>query len=110
VEATGWTPKASTRDATRDALCTAARKARAGVYPWATAVAAIEQAARDAYQQRERQFDEAEFERLVDLAIEIALGLSEAELTRFGIYTGDDLAGARANGFTKRLEQKQSDA
>lgn len=104
VEATGWT--GDTRNAVRDALCTAARKARAGVYPWAVAVAAIEAAARDAYQQRGRQFDEGEFARLCNFAIEAALSLSEAELKRYGIYGGDSGGCALVDGFRTRLEQK----
>lgn len=107
VEATGWT--GDTRNATRDALCTAARKARAGAYPWATAVAAIEQAAREAYAERGKPFDGAEFGRLADFAIEAALAMPEAELARYGIYNGDELAGARVDGFADRLKEKQSE-
>lgn len=107
VEATGWT--GDTRNTTRDALCTAARKARAGVYPWATAVAAIEQAAREAYAERGMGFDDAEFGRLADFAIEAALAMSEAEIARHGIYDGGELAGAQADGFARRLEETTSE-
>lgn len=75
----GWT-----RNAYHRALYIAARKARAGCYPWATAVAQIEAAASDAYRQRGRELDLQEFSRSVEHAITQALGMTDSELTDWG--------------------------
>lgn len=63
---------AETRNAAFDALHEAARCARVGWYPWATAVAEIASAARDSYAQRGLAFDEAEFKRSVRSAVHAA--------------------------------------
>ena len=90
-----------TRPAYHRALWIAARKARAGCYPWARAVAEIEHAARQAYSDRGSSFDEYDFARSVEHAITEALDLTDAALKSWG---GDDRDvdgwGPRVNGGT----------
>lgn len=71
----------STRNATRDALCWAAREARTGDYPWSTAVERIEVAARDAYTKRAKPFDPIDFQGLCRYAVREALAENCDELT-----------------------------
>jgi hypothetical protein len=63
---------ADTRNAAFDALHEAARMARVGWYPWATAIAEIEAAARDSYSKRDSRFDESDFARSVRYAVDAA--------------------------------------
>jgi hypothetical protein len=77
-EATG---EGATYPATHRALWIAARKARAGCYPWSTAVDAIRQAASDAYAERGRVLDEYEFGRSMEHAVAQAMDMMESELT-----------------------------
>ena len=72
----------STRNAAFDALHEAARWARIGWYPWATAEAEIEAAARDSYMQRGTTFDENDFARSVRTAVEAANAEDMADLER----------------------------
>ncbi|PIJ35211.1 hypothetical protein BMW24_008790 [Mycobacterium heckeshornense] len=71
---------AETRNAAFDALHEAARWARVGWYPWATAVAEIEAAARDSYAQRDSRFDEADFARSARYAVDAANAEDLADL------------------------------
>lgn len=79
----GWT-----RNAYHRALFVAARKARAGCYPWVTAVAAIEAAAIGAYRQRGTVFDASDFSRSVEHAVRQALAMDESELAVWGSEDG----------------------
>ncbi len=96
-EATG---DAETRNAVHRALFIAARKARAGCYPWPRAVAEIERAARDVYAERGRQLDEYEFARSLEHAVTEAMDLTADELARWGPPPSMDLSGWQA-----RVEQ-----
>lgn len=71
----GWT-----RNAYHRALFIAARRARVGCYPWATAVEAIYAAAIDAYRARDRTMEVHDFSRSVRHAVGMALDMSVAEL------------------------------
>lgn len=80
----------ATRNPAHQALWIAARKARAGCYPWARALGQIEAAARDGYAARGKPFDEFEFSRSVEHAITEALDMTDAECTRWaGDYMGE---------------------
>lgn len=58
-----------TRNAIRDALCLAAREARAGSYPWTVAIQRIETAAQESYTRRGEPLDTSDFRRLCVYAV-----------------------------------------
>jgi hypothetical protein len=89
------TGEGETRPAYHRALWIAARKARAGCYPWERARDEIERAARDVYSLRGMAFDEYDFARSVEHAITEALDLTEDALKSWG---SDD----RADGWRPR--------
>lgn len=89
------TGEGETRPAYHRALWIAARKARAGCYPWERARDEIERAARDVYSLRGMAFDEYDFARSVEHAITGALDLTEDALKSWG---SDD----RADGWRPR--------
>lgn len=109
VEETGITGR-DTRNATQRALSVAAKKARAGVYPWRTAKAAIKAAAEETRREIGKSFDEADFEHCAVDAIRYAMALTEAEIAGWGVHNGGELAGARVvDGFADRLKEKQDE-
>jgi hypothetical protein len=69
-----------TRNAFHKALWIAARKARAGCYPWRVARDAIEAAAVAAYAERGRGLDADDFNRSVEHAVTDALDMTAAEI------------------------------
>lgn len=71
-----------TRNAAFDALHEAARMARVGWYPWATARDEIESAARESYTARGGAFDEGEFVRSARRAVAQAMAEPLAELQK----------------------------
>ena len=73
-----------TRPATHRALFIAARKARAGCYPWDRARDEIERAAREAYAERGGVLDEYDFARSVEHAVTQAMDLTADELRAWG--------------------------
>ena len=78
------TGEGQTRPAYHRALWIAARKARAGCYPWAAALAEIEAAARASYAERGKPFDEYEFGRSIEHAVTDAVDLTEDALKPWG--------------------------
>ena len=74
----------ATRNPYHRALWIAARKARAGCYPWVWAVEQIEAAAREGYEARGESFDDYEFARSVEHAVAEALDLTPAETVLWG--------------------------
>lgn len=73
-----------TRNAYHRALWIAARKARAGCYPWTTARDAIEAAAIAAYTERGRGLDVEDFNRSTEHAVAEALDMTAAEIAKWG--------------------------
>ncbi|WP_370066532.1 bifunctional DNA primase/polymerase [Mycobacterium sp. MAA66] len=69
-----------TRPAVHRALWIAARKARAGCYSWADALAAIREAAEVTYAERGGQLDDYDFARSVEHAVAEALDMHDSEL------------------------------
>ncbi|WP_165827892.1 bifunctional DNA primase/polymerase [Mycobacterium colombiense] len=78
------TAPGTTYPAYQRALYIAARKARAGCYPWRTARDAIEAAALAAYAERGDYLDSFEFARAAEHAITQALDLTAADVTAWG--------------------------
>ena len=78
----------SVRNATRDALCWAAREAKGKRFGWDHALDHIRTAAKQAYEKRGRQLDEDEFGRLVAFAIGQVRDTSESEL--YDAWQSDD--------------------
>jgi Bifunctional DNA primase/polymerase, N-terminal len=78
------TCEGQTRNAIHRALWIAARKARAGCYPWMFAVERIRTAAVAAYAHRGRDLDPFEFARSVDHAITKALDMAPVEVAAWG--------------------------
>ena len=78
----------SVRNATRDALCWAAREAKGKRFGWDHALDQIRTAAKHAYEKRGRQLDEDEFGRLVAFAIGQVRDTSESEL--YDAWQSDD--------------------
>jgi hypothetical protein len=70
----------STRNATRDALCWAAREAKGKRFGWENAVEHIHAAAAEAYEARGKQMDESEFHRLATYAVGQVRDTSESDL------------------------------
>jgi len=89
-----------TRPAYHRALFIAARKARAGCYPWERAVVEIERAAREVYTLRGRQLDAYDFARSVEHAVTEAMDLPSDEVARWGPPPSMDLS-----GWQTRVEQ-----
>ncbi|MFV9634851.1 bifunctional DNA primase/polymerase [Mycobacterium neumannii] len=81
LKATG---EGQTRNAYHRALWIAARKARAGCYPWTTARDAIEAAAIAAYAERGRGLDVEDFNRSTEHAVSVALDMTAAEIAKWG--------------------------
>lgn len=80
-EATG---DGETRNAYHRALFIAARKARAGCYPWTRAVLEIQVAAEHAYAERGRELDPYDFARSVEHAVTQALDMTPGEIAEWG--------------------------
>lgn len=78
----------SVRNATRDALCWAAREAKGKRFGWDHALDDIRSAAKQAYEKRGRQLDEDEFGRLTAFAIGQVRDTSESEL--YDAWQSDD--------------------
>lgn len=96
-------------NATLTALCTAAKKARAGVYPWQTARAAIKAVAEAERGELGLPFKEADFEHCAVDAVRYALAMTEAEIAGWGVHNSDLGRCAHVDGFLARLEANQSD-
>jgi hypothetical protein len=77
-----------TRPAFHRALWIAARKARAGCYPFSRAVAEIEAAAVAAYAERGLELDLVDFARSIKHAVGQALDMSTAEVNAWGVWGG----------------------
>ncbi|MDR3658505.1 MAG: AAA family ATPase [Mycobacterium sp.] len=82
----------STRNATRDALCWAAREAKGRRFGWDNAVELIRSAAENAYQDRGKQIDEHEFCRLVAYAVGQVRDTDEDDL--YEAWQSDDWTAA----------------
>jgi hypothetical protein len=80
----GATGEGATRNATHRALWIAARKARAGCYPFSRAVAEIEVAAAAAYAERGMELGLDDFARSIKHAVADALNMSDAEVKAWG--------------------------
>jgi hypothetical protein len=78
------TGDSETRNACLKALGIAARKARAGCYPWQRARDAIEAAAIAAYAERGRELDENDFAAMVNFVVTEALDMTAAEIGAWG--------------------------
>ena len=87
------TEDGTTRNAIHRALWIAARKSRAGCYPFSRAVVEIEAAAAASYSARGLQLDLIDFARSLQHAVREALDLSDAEVTAWGAWSGRDSAG-----------------
>lgn len=85
----------SVRNATRDALCWAAREAKGKRFGWDNALDHIRTAAEQAYEERGRQMDSDELGRLVSYAIGQVRDSSEQEL--YDAWQSDDWALADAD-------------
>lgn len=72
-------PPASVRNATRDALCWAAREAKGGRYGFGAAAQAVRAAAESAYAARGDHLDGQDFERMVGYAVTSAESLTEKQ-------------------------------
>lgn len=78
----------SVRNATRDALCWAAREAKGKRFGWDNAQEHIRSAAEQAYEERGRRLDEREYRRLVAYAIGQVRDTSEEQL--YDAWQSDD--------------------
>lgn len=87
------TEDGTTRNAVHRALWIAARKARAGCYPFSRAVAEIEAAATASYSARGMQLDLNDFARSLQHAVSEALEMSRAEVAAWGGWSGQNVAG-----------------
>lgn len=82
------TEEGTTRKAMHRALWIAARKARAGCYPFSRAVTQIEAAAVAAYADRGQELDYADFARSITHAVAEAMDMSDAEVAAWGSWVG----------------------
>jgi hypothetical protein len=87
-EATG---EGQTRLAFHRALWIAARKARAGCYPFSRAVAEIETAAIEAYAARGLGLDLGDFDRSISHAVSEALDMTDAEVSAWGVWNDPEI-------------------
>lgn len=87
------TEDGTTRNATHRALWIAARKARAGCYPFSRAVAEIEAAAVASYAKRGLELGLVDFARSIKHAVGEALDMSDAEVAAWGAWGGSDAVG-----------------
>jgi hypothetical protein len=83
----------ATRNAMHRALWIAARKARAGCYPFSRAVAEIETAAVAAYAERGLGLHLDDFARSIEHAVAEALDMTDAEVAAWGAWGGLDAEG-----------------